>query len=175
MPGASTLFCACTSRVHGAPGHSLEALSLPSPPATMTRPLREPATKSARRFLRKKERSIFSHPPAGRGRCQEKHRENEMLTAPAKYARVPNRSHPEWHLDSIYPVCSGRVQRLLPCEMALNRPSPCLLQAKEPSALIMNHLAPPPFSRTLSWKDGECPSQHALFQSPPSSGPGWML
>ena len=44
---------------------SPEAPSLPRPPATMTRPLREPATKSARRFLRKKERSIFNHPPTG--------------------------------------------------------------------------------------------------------------
>lgn len=46
-----------------APQYRPRSPPLPSPPATTTRPLREPATKSARRFLRKKDRSIFSHPP----------------------------------------------------------------------------------------------------------------
>lgn len=68
MQGASTSSCLCgVSRIHQAPEpqYQPESSSLPSPPATMTLPLREPATKSARRFLRKKERSNFSHPPAG--------------------------------------------------------------------------------------------------------------
>lgn len=87
------------SRAEGPPstkhqdhGPSPEAPSLPRPPATTTRPLREPATKSARRFLRKKERSVFNHPPTGRVTAREG--ENQMPPQDPQYTPSPNQLSP---------------------------------------------------------------------------------